>query len=418
MVPRIALILGLTLCTLFGAVSPAHAHDPAVSGIRVLYRRHDVVVSVTTALSRLRRAEGWNETGGTMVEMDTAIRRRLKLQVDGKDLIGPKANLIADSAGDLLCWQTVVPLPDHTVQALGPLYPEDSASNTVLTILRDGQAVEEMLLTAPPVPSALSRDRAAARPAGGLREAFTRSVAARQLTPSLVIAALGLAFVFGALHALSPGHGKTMVAAALAGTRGTAWHAVLLGAVVTLTHTAGVFALGLITLSAAQQAVPERLYPVLTAVSGAMIVCVGAALLAKQLRSRRNERGLPLRSEDAEEGEGCAVHLLPPDTKFSLRSLVVLGIGGGAVPCPSALVVMLSAMALHRIAFGLVLILAFSLGLAVVLTGIGLIVARVGAAAERLSWSPRLAARLPLVSAATILLTGIVFMVRACQGGF
>lgn len=77
---------------------------------------------------------------------------------------------------------------------------------------------------------------------------------------------------------------------------------------------------------------------------------------------------------------------------------------------------MLSAMALHRIAFGLVLILAFSLGLAVVLTGIGLMVVRMGAAMERTPQRAKLISHLPMVSAATILITGVVFMIRAFRG--
>ncbi|MCW3097438.1 MAG: high-affinity nickel-transporter [Chthonomonadaceae bacterium] len=415
MIFRIPILLAFMAAALFGPVLPARAHDPAVSGIRVLYRRHDVVITVTTALSRLSKAERWDAAGSTSEAVDGAVRRRLKLQVDGKDRSWPKANIIADWASDVLSWQTVIPLPDHTVKALGPLYPEDPGSSTVLTVLRDGQAVEEVSLTV--APSGLAQKPFAGESVGGLKEAFTRSIATRRLTPPLVLVALGLAFLFGAMHALSPGHGKTMVAAALVGTRGTAWHAILLGAVVTLTHTVGVFALGVITLAATQQAVPERFYPILTAISGGLIVCVGANLFAQQLHKRRSERGPEAPFED-EEGEGSVAPPLPPDAKLSLRSLVALGITGGAVPCPSALVVMLSAMALHRIAFGLVLILSFSLGLAVVLTGIGLVVVRLGAGIERLPWNARLIARLPIVSAATILLTGIVFMVRAFRGGF
>jgi nickel/cobalt exporter len=409
---RTPILLTFIVAALVGAVTPARAHDPAVSGIRVLYRRHDIVITVTTALSRLRKAEGWDAAGGTSEAVDGAVRRRLKLQVDGTDRVWPKANIIADWASDVLSWQTVIPQSDHTVKALSPFYPEDPGSNTVLTILRDGLAVEAVSLTA--APSGLARKPVAGESVGGLKEAFTRSIATRRLTPPLVLIALGLAFLFGAMHALSPGHGKTMVAAALVGTRGTAWHAILLGAVVTLTHTIGVFALGLITLSAAQQAVPERFYPILTAISGGMIVCVGACLVAQQFCKRRTGHGSTAGYED--EGEGSVAPPLPP--KLSLRSLVVLGITGGAVPCPSALVVMLSAMALHRIAFGLVLILAFSLGLAVVLTGIGLVVVHLGAAIERLPWNSKLISRLPTLSAATILLTGILVIARAFRSGF
>ena len=95
------------------------------------------------------------------------------------------------------------------------------------------------------------------------------------LTPAVILLALASAFLFGALHALSPGHGKAMVAAYLVGTQGTAWHAVLLGLVVTLTHTLGVFALGLLTLSASRYIVPERLYPLISGASGAAVAMYG-----------------------------------------------------------------------------------------------------------------------------------------------
>jgi ABC-type nickel/cobalt efflux system permease component RcnA len=414
MFQRLFFTLLLTLAGAFSVIAPAHAHDPAVSGIRVLYRTHDVVVTVTTALSRLSTAEGWDAAGGTSDAVDAAVRRRLKLEVDGTARNWPKATVIADWASDLLCWQTVLPLPIHRVEALAPLYPEDANSHTILTILRDGQAVDERTLTAGATPAKADRSN----PLTGLSAAFKRSITSQQRTPGLLLAALGIAFLFGALHALSPGHGKTMVAAALVGSRGTAWDALLLGAVVTLTHTVGVFALGLITLSTTQLIVPERFYPILTALSGGTILCVGASLLAQQFRKRQRAETLCDRYEMGEDAEGSGEPPVPVEAKLSLRSLLVLGITGGAVPCPSALVVMLSAMALHRIAFGLTLILAFSLGLAVVLTGIGLMVVRLGDAVERLPWNSRWIARLPMLSAATILLTGIVFLFRAFRGGF
>ena len=100
------------------------------------------------------------------------------------------------------------------------------------------------------------------------RDLFTQAIATRALTPGVMLLGLLVAFVFGAFHALSPGHGKTMVAAYLVGSRGTSRHAVTLGLIVTITHTLGVFALGLITLFASRYVVPEKLYPILSAVSG------------------------------------------------------------------------------------------------------------------------------------------------------
>ncbi|MBK9168253.1 MAG: sulfite exporter TauE/SafE family protein [Bryobacterales bacterium] len=176
-----------------------------------------------------------------------------------------------------------------------------------------------------------------------------------ELAPEAIAAGLGIAFVLGAIHALSPGHGKTLVAAYLVGTRGTPRHALLLGSVVTLTHTASVFALGIATLFISESVSPDKIAPVLGVAAGVAIVLVGLHLLIT--RVQHLDRG------------HTHVHAVP-----SQGSLIALGASGGLVPCPSALVLMLSAIALGRAVLGLALLVAFSLGLAAVLVGIGLTV--------------------------------------------
>src|SRR5207302_8728551 len=142
---------------------------------------------------------------------------------------------------------------------------------------------------------------------------------------------LALAFVtacvLGAGHALSPGHGKTMVAAYLVGSRGTAAHAALLGVTVTASHTAGVFLLGLVSLFLSRYVVPERLYPWLGFLSGAMIVGIGVSLFRQRFASFAHEH-----DHDHSVSEG-----------LTFKNLFTLGVSGGIVPCPSALVVLLSA---------------------------------------------------------------------------
>jgi nickel/cobalt exporter len=247
------------------------------------------------------------------------------------------------------------------------------------------------------------------------QDGFTQSISRQTLTPSVVLISLALAFLFGAFHALSPGHGKAMVAAYLVGVRGTLRHAAFLGAVITLTHTVSVYFLGLLTLVAAQYVVPERLYPVLSIGSGIAIVVVGVSLLWKRIGAWLEER----REGGSERwDEEAGMPPLPDNTAVSLKSLIVLGITGGALPCPSALVVMLGAIALHRIAFGLALIGAFSLGLAAVLTGIGVLVVRMRGVLDRLPLHERVTARLPLLSAALVTLVGVVLIVRAVRGQF
>jgi ABC-type nickel/cobalt efflux system permease component RcnA len=182
------------------------------------------------------------------------------------------------------------------------------------------------------------------------------------------------AFAFGAVHALSPGHGKTLVAAYLVGSRGTPRHAVFLGLMVTFTHTISVFALGLVTLYLSRFVLPETITPILGAISGITIMWVGGTLLYRRTLGQGMARGMapPPPGLAHHHGDG-RVHTHVPE-EVGVGGLIALGASGGLVPCPSALVLLLTSVSLGRIALGLTLLLAFSAGLAVVLTAIGLAV--------------------------------------------
>ena len=284
------------------------------------------------------------------------------------------------------------------------------------------------------------------------RDAYSDLVAAGELTPTTMLFSLFAAFVLGAFHALSPGHGKTVVAAYLVGSRGTAGHALFLGATVTATHTIGVYALGFVTLYLSAYILPEQLYPVLQITSGLLVIGIGAWLFATRLRGalagyrsaklREREHApahshgdAPGHSHDHEHehrhghaddhdhaglvhSHGGAAHShMPPGADgrpVTWRSLLALGVSGGLVPCPSALVVLLSAIALHRVAFGLLLIVAFSIGLATVLVGIGLLLVYARHLFQRVSIGGRLAPRLiPVAGAALIVATGVVLVMEA-----
>ena len=215
------------------------------------------------------------------------------------------------------------------------------------------------------------------------RSAFTELITAGHLSLWFLMTAACIAFSLGALHALEPGHGKTIVAAYLVGSRGTIRHAMYLGVIVTASHTAGVFALGAITLYASRYIIPEKLYPWLGVFSGLMITGVGGYALFRRLAGKDGDHshddGLPHNHwfSSADERRGQGDYALPISEKrggkkdVSLYQLFILGITGGMVPCPAALVVLLSAISLHRVGFGLFLIVAFSLGLAAVLIGVG-----------------------------------------------
>ena len=241
-------------------------------------------------------------------------------------------------------------------------------------------------------------------------DGFANSLAGADSHGLLILLLLGAAFGWGALHALSPGHGKAMVAAYLVGSRGTPRHALILGLTMTATHTAAVFALGFVTLAASQYILPEDLYPWLGVASGLMVVGIGFAVMRSRLRRWRS-----LRSESHGHSH---THDHSHGQPLTVRGLVGLGVSGGLVPCPSALVVLIAAISQHRLGLGIVLIGAFSVGLAATLTAVGLAVIWGGRAFTRLRpesrlLGGRLTGALPAVSASVIVLAGTLITLRA-----
>jgi nickel/cobalt transporter (NicO) family protein len=252
----------------------------------------------------------------------------------------------------------------------------------------------------PEVPPALSSGKTLQAPDRIADAGFASLIRQHHLSALVILASLAAAFFWGMAHALSPGHGKTIVAAYLVGQRGTPWHAAALGAIVTATHTVGVFALGLVTLALSQFIVPEQLYPWLNLVSGILVVAIGAAVFRSRLRRRVHVH--------AHSHHHHHHHPAP-----SRASLLTVGISGGLLPCPSALVVLLAAISLHRVAFGMVLIVAFSAGLALSITGIGLVAVFAKQVFKRASFEGRIVRLLPAASALVILAAGLTMTVRA-----
>jgi len=266
------------------------------------------------------------------------------------------------------------------------------------------------------------------------RSAFTALVTTPHLSLGMVCLALAVAVGLGALHALEPGHGKTVVAAYLVGTRGTLRQALSLGLIVTATHTAGVYLLGVVTLALSQYIVPERLYPWLGVLAGVLMTGLGCGLFLRRYagapevyhhghrhahgHAPPHAQGSPHRHEPLPHAHPSTPEILPhPPTveaPISRRALLALGVTGGIVPCPAALVVLLSAIALHRVGFGLLLIVAFSVGLAGVLITVGLVMVSARQVLARFQGEGRLLTRwLPLTSAAVITVFGIVMILQA-----
>ena len=290
---------------------------------------------------------------------------------------------------------------------------------------------------------------------------ITSLVTARELTLPVIVLAMVVALGLGAVHALSPGHGKTIMAAYLVGTRGTAIHALFLGLTVTVSHTLGVLGLGLLTLYASQLITPERLYPWLGLVSGGTVVAIGLWLLIGRMGDRqpagsghhhptpgfqpeyngagyheakgdsprlaRNRKTLrrfaASKMIHGHTHEHDHQHGQEPKTeagsnlRLTWKSLAALGVVGGLVPSVSALVILLAAISLHRIGFGLLLILAFSGGMAMVLTGIGLLLVYTRRLLEHIPLKnpmvAGLARLLPLGAALIVLISGMAITVRA-----
>ena len=256
----------------------------------------------------------------------------------------------------------------------------------------------------------------------GFGSVFERAAAGQGVLLVLLLAAFG----WGAVHALSPGHGKAMVAAYLVGTRGTARHAVALGLTVTVTHTIGVFALGAVALGLSAYVLPEDLYPWLNLVSGLLVLGVGASVVRARVRRARtpardhahdHDHDHPHDHDHHHHDHGHHDHGRGRHDHGDLRprALLAMGASAGLIPCPSALVVLLGAVAQHQIGLGMVLIVAFSFGLAATLTALGLLVVAAGRVSTRLSGarSGRVLAVLPALSSVAIVAVGLLLTAQA-----
>jgi ABC-type nickel/cobalt efflux system permease component RcnA len=172
-----------------------------------------------------------------------------------------------------------------------------------------------------------------------------------------------------------------------------------------------VYLLGAITLYAQKYILPDRIYPFLGVLSGALIAGMGCYLFLQRYLGAEFTHA---HSEELSVGEGAPTDGARRQAgKVSSRQLLVLGITGGIIPCPAALVVLLSAVAVHRTGFGLFLIVAFSIGLAAVLITMGLAAVYAGHAMSRLRLEGSLVQRwLPMGSAAMIILLGLSIALR------
>lgn len=378
---------------------------------------------------------------------------------------------------DRIGWREITARGDG-VRLLDPAVPATSVSDELRSYPRDllTSALDVRSATLRLQPGAgTSGDPATDRPAAAAPptgDRVTRWLAAADrrlanvaggphLTVTVGLLALVLSLLLGAGHAALPGHGKTVLAAYLAGTRGRPRDALAVGATVTLSHTAGVLGIGLL-LATGTALAGETMLRWLGLASGALVLSVGAGMLASGLRARH--RTTADGAGDADHHRGHADHHHGhPDHHHGLHGhtpdhhahekagahhhhghghshhgrerggrpgrigLAGIGLAGGLVPSPSALIVLLGAIGLGRTWFGVLLVLAYGLGMAATLTGVGLLlavarrrVARSGAARAR--FLVRLVARMPgatrLATASLVFLVGLGLATRAAIGVF
>jgi ABC-type nickel/cobalt efflux system permease component RcnA len=374
-----------------------------------------------------------------------------------------------DNYRDRLGWKEIVVRPSNKVFLLQSSAPSHDISNELLSYPQDllkspsdlTRAEFRFEMMAPSTFNQPAEEGPTAQIAGAIPSrllspsltskgnGFTSLISKKEVILPVFLLSLLVAMFWGALHALTPGHGKTIVAAYLVGSRATFKHALFLGIPVTLTHTVSVFALGLLAFFASNFVLVEDLFPWIELTSGLMIILIGSWLL--QCRSRvlisgvmnrlRAGKGTSTGAHGADhyahdDAVGHAhdhsnshpghSHGLPSHNgeEVAWKRLLTVGIAGGLLPCPSAIVLMLSAIALDRVGFGLLLVVAFSLGLAGTLAGIGLITLYGGQMLGRFTannkgvWARTggFAVRLfPVGSAAIISAAGLLIILRAVQ---
>jgi len=242
-------------------------------------------------------------------------------------------------------------------------------------------------------------------------------------SPLWILLTILAAFGLGSLHAVEPGHGKALLAVTLVGSRATMRQAAILGASLTFAHTIGVLLLGVALLFAANF-VSETIYPWITLLSGIAVLFIGTRALGRYLKSRRQARAHALahalqhdhnHPHDHEHSHADAhghSHVVPGDQPINFGSAVWAAMSGGVAPCPAAIVVLLTAVRLHQVGYGLLLIVIFSMGLATVLIGLGFGIVHGASWLSRRSGFDRVVKLGPLLSACLISIIGAVIFAQ------
>ena len=440
-----------------------------------------VALSVLSAAAEARSGTAGLPT--TRLTCELLAPARPEQSVSFEDLVALERNGWREVTAGSRCGPlTASSVPAESSSDLLTQYPEDLLASPVDVTSAAFEVQGKGKCTTTGDEALSSQDEVAPRGLDGLSRVFTDFVTRPDLTLPFALVALAASLLFGVLHALAPGHGKTVMAAYLVGQRGTAHQALQLGALVTFTHTASVLLLGAV-LAVGALAAPELVVPVTEVVSGVLLAAVGVYLLV--LARRRLRAELPLHDHDGHDphdhhhgrdddhhhdhhhhhhhhdddhdhdhdhdheavpappllaptddhhatavataplvhrhGGRTHTHAPLPDGPLSWRALAGMGVAGGLVPSPSALLVLLSANALGRPVFGVLLVVAYGVGMAVTLTAAGLLLLRARAVLDRRGWTGRRGARLarllPLLTAVVVVLVGVGLIARGVATG-
>jgi ABC-type nickel/cobalt efflux system permease component RcnA len=420
MLRTMKIVFGLVLSLLL--IGQAQAHNPGLSTADIQLATNGVGVSIIFAPSDLEQLLAHSPVSA--LETQVCV-----LAADGVALAPIKGGLQTNTADDLRFAFVFPPVTSGQLRVECPLLRQLPAAHRQYLTIREanGELLAERLLQSTAADYSID---VTPPPAKTTLPKFVAVGQKRVLTLVERLALLGAVLIWGAGHALTPGHGKSIVAAYLVGSRSTPWHAVVLGLTVTATHTLGVFILGIVTLFAAERVPTERLYPWLAAASGLIVAVMGAVMFVRRLHGARNHDhhhdhhghhhhdhdgyqhhdhdGVHHDHHDHDHG-----HEHPSDGTVTWRQLFGLGVSGGLLPCPAALVLLLASFALQRTAFGLLLVLTFSIGIAGVLTLVGLLFVKGRRVLDRLPSFGRLSQLLPVVSAALIFLLGVLLCAHA-----
>jgi nickel/cobalt transporter (NicO) family protein len=345
------------------------------------------------------------------------------------------------SSAERLGWREIVVEGDGvTVEPAGEEFLERSVSDRLTRypadFLSSPLAMERAVFRATPGgPATPARAASPAAPGpgvpgadpGGLPTVF----AATDLSLSVLLLSVLTAIGLGAGHALTPGHGKTIMAAYLVGTRGTALHAAGLSLSVTVSHTLGILVLAAVVIGARDVLPPDAVAGAMPAIAALAILAIGgwmAASEARRLRAARRDRHAHDHGPEQahhhdndhppDHGHDHS-HGPEPGSPITWRSLFALGLAGGIVPSTSALLILLGAIAAGRPAFGIVLVVAFGLGMALVLGGVGVAIVRTRGWATRASVGSRLgfvSGYAPLVASIVVVTVGAWLTAQALIG--